>query len=292
MPNFVGLTSDPLGNFGEVINRGIDGKITYSNSFSNDFSLSLRGIFTYNKNKIIEDSHPPQKYEWMNHEGNNVLAGYGYVAMGYFESKEEIRNHADQFGRVLPGDIKYKDLNGDGEINGFDVKKIGRGDVPFLTLGMGVTLRYKSFDISTFFQGQIGADHHLAGYGIQPFYGDGGEGNVFAIAKDHWTLEDPDPNAAYPRLGYGASANVNNYKRSSFWVRRVNFVRMRLLTIGYTLPLKGSLGDNIKTLRFYFRGRNLITFSNFKLWDPELNTTNGSSYPNTKALSLGFQIKF
>jgi TonB-linked SusC/RagA family outer membrane protein len=292
MPNFVGLESDPLGNFGEIENRGLDGKIKYSNSFTNDLSFSLRGTFTYNKDKIINNSQPPQKYPWLDHRGNNILADYGYIAEGLFKDQQEIDNHATQFGTVLPGDIKYKDLNDDGKINGLDVAKIGRGDVPYLTVGTGLSLRYKTIDVSAFFQGQFGADRQLHGYGVQPFYGDGGDGNVFTAALDHWSVDDPDPNAAYPRLGYGADVNVNNYKTSSFWERRINFIRMRLVEVGYTFPLTGVIGKKLRNVRIYFRGRNLLTFSKFHLWDPELNTANGTRYPNNKVYSVGFQVKF
>src|SRR5699024_8513107 len=201
-------------------------------------------------------------------------------AMGLFESQDEIDNHARQFGTVQPGDIKYKDLNDDGVINAFDRKKIGRGDVPYLTLGAGISLGYKAFDLQAFFQGQFGAEDQIGGSSIQPFQGGGGRGNLYAIATDRWTEENPDPDAFYPRLAYGDAKNANNFKESSYWVRSLDFVRMKELEFGYTLPLSIVGSTTINSARIYFRGRNLLLFSDFKLWDPELNTANGTSYPN------------
>lgn len=292
IPNFVGLVSDPVGNVGVLENKGFDGSIQFNGQLGQDLSLGLQGQFTYNRDTIIENDQPPQPYPWMDRRGENVLANHGYVADGLFESQEEIDNHARQFGTVLPGDIKYKDLNGDGVINAFDQKKISRGDVPYLTLGAGISLRYKAFDIQTFFQGQFGAEDLIGGSSIQPFQGGGGRGNLYAIATDRWTEENPDPNAFYPRLAYGDAQNANNFKESSYWVRSLDFVRMKEFEMGYTLPASIIGETTLKSARLYFRGRNLLLISDFDLWDPELNTSNGASYPNTRVYAIGLDIQF
>ncbi|MCW9706482.1 SusC/RagA family TonB-linked outer membrane protein [Fodinibius salsisoli] len=292
IPNFVGLTSDPYGNLGVIENKGFDGQLKFNGRLSQDFNLGIQAQFTYNKDTIVENDQPPQPYPWMDRRGNNLLAIYGYEAVGLFESQEEIDDHAQQFGQVLPGDIKYKDLNGDGVINAFDRKKIARGDVPYLTLGSGITLGYKAFDLQAFFQAQFGSEDQINGYGIHPFQGGGGRGNIYAIATDRWTEENPDPNAFYPRLAYGEAQNNNNFQTSSYWTRKFDFIRMKEVEFGYTLPVSMTTGTALKSARIYFRGRNLLTFSEFDLWDPELNTTNGSAYPNTKVYAIGLDIQF
>ncbi|WP_170864408.1 SusC/RagA family TonB-linked outer membrane protein [Fodinibius roseus] len=295
IPNFIGLVSDPVGNVGVVENRGVDGQIQFNGRLGKDFSLGLQGQFTYNRDEIIENDQPPQPYPWMDRRGDNILAIYGYEAAGLFESQEEIDNHAQQFGTVLPGDIKYKDLNDDGVINAFDQKKIGRGDVPYLTLGAGIELGYKAFDMQAFFQGQFGAEDQIGfpdASSILPFSGGGGRGNLYAIATDRWTEENPDPDAFYPRLAYGDAENTNNFKNSSYWTRSLDFVRMKEMEVGYTLPLSITGNTTINTARIYFRGRNLLLLSDFDLWDPELNTSNGTSYPNTRVYAIGLDIQF
>jgi TonB-linked SusC/RagA family outer membrane protein len=292
IPNFVGLTSDPVGNLGVIENRGFDGQIQFNGNIGNDFSFGLQGQFTYNVDEIIENDQPPQPHPWLDRRGNNILAIYGYEAEGLFESQEEIDNHASQFGQVLPGDIKYRDLNDDGVINAFDRTKIARGDVPSLTLGTGITFGYKSFDLQAFFQAQYGAEDQIGGFGIQPFSGGGGRGNIYAVATNRWTEENPDIDARYPRLAYGQAENNNNYQTSSFWTRDLDFIRMKEMEVGYTLPLSIVGETTINSARIYFRGRNLLTFTDFDLWDPELNTGNGAAYPNTRVFSLGLDIQF
>ena len=292
IPNFVGLVSDPVGNVGVVENKGFDGQIQFNGQLGKDLLLGIQGQFTYNIDEIIENDQAPQPYPWMDQRGNNLLAIYGYEAVGLFESQEEINDHAQQFGTVLPGDIKYRDLNGDGVIDAYDRKKIGRGDVPYLTLGAGISLGYKAFDLQAFFQGQFGAEDQLAGLSIHPFSGGGGRGNLYANATDRWTEENPDPDAFYPRLAYGDALNTNNTQVSSFWTRKLDFVRMKEMEIGYTLPPSFTGNSAFSNIRIYFQGRNLLTFSDFDLWDPELNTSNGDSYPNTKVYAIGLDIQF
>ena len=299
VPNFVGLTNDPWGNLGIVENKGIDGTMQFQTEIGKVL-FQVQGNFTYTRDKVIENDQPEQLYEWQERRGTNLLARYGYVAEGLFASQDEIDNSATQFGTVLPGDIKYKDLNEDGVIDAFDQTKIGRGDVPSLLYGFSLGASYKGFDVSAFFQGQSDADVLLGGYGIMPFNGDGGTGNLHTVALDRWTEENPDPNAFYPRLAYGSAMNNNNTQPSSWWVKDVDFIRLKTAEIGYTLPENITSRVGIRTMRFYLRGFNLLTFTNFKLWDPELTLpvndyvsySNGARYPNISIYSLGVNIQF
>jgi TonB-linked SusC/RagA family outer membrane protein len=293
VPSFVGLTNSPYGNLGVVNNKGFDASLQ-DNMKIGEVSLNLRANITYNKDVVIENDQPIPPYPWMNQRGNNVLAQYGYIAEGLFTSQAEIDKSAVPGDKsiIKPGDIKYKDLNGDGVINAYDVTKIGKGDVPSLVYGFGFNTQYKGFSIGAFFQGTGRADRYISGNAIQPFSTNGGISNAFANITDRWTPENPNPNAFYPRLAYGDAANNNNTQTSSFWVKDVSFIRLKTMDIGYTFPkaLFNKLG--VKAARVYIQGYNLFTFSQFKLWDPELNTGNGTSYPNNKTLSLGLSAQF
>ncbi|RAV58455.1 SusC/RagA family TonB-linked outer membrane protein [Mucilaginibacter rubeus] len=293
VPSFVGLANSPYGNLGIVDNKGIDASLQ-DNMTIGKVNLSIRANVTYNKDKVIENDQPIPPYPWMNRRGNNVLANYGYIAEGFFTSQDEVNKSAvpGDKSSIRPGDIKYKDLNNDGVINAYDVTKIGRGDVPSLIYGAGFTVSYLNFSVGAFFQGTGRADRYISGNAIQPFSTNGGVSNAYANITDRWTPESPNPNAFYPRLAFGDAANTNNTQTSSFWIKNVQFVRLKTLDVGYTLP-KGLFNNlGLKGARVYVMGYNLFTFSKFKLWDPELNTGNGTSYPNTKTLSLGLSAQF
>ncbi|WP_348688489.1 SusC/RagA family TonB-linked outer membrane protein [Zunongwangia profunda] len=310
VPNFIGLVSDPYGNLGTTENKGFDGTIEY-NKIINDFSINLRGTFSYNKNTIIENGVPEQPYPWLDRRGAGLLSRWGYVAERLWTLDDDTNGDGEinqddngdiaevTTGVVMPGDIKYKDLNGDGIIDSYDRKEIGKGDVPYLTYGLGISTQYKNFDLSLFFQGQQGADIMLSGIGIQPFSGDGGRGNLYSIATDRWTPENDDPYATYPRLSYGSSAvgQSNNTQGSTWWQRDQDFVRLKTAEFGYTLPKPVVERIGISNARFYLRATNLFTLTNFDLWDPELNTDNGNGqnggqYPNISVASIGVNFRF
>lgn len=304
VPNYIGLTTDPFGNLGIVENKGIDGSINYGQSL-NDLRLDFRSTFSYNRNKIIENGQPEQLYPWLDRIGTTLLANFGLVAERLYTLEDDVNGdgfispddgaeYPTQFGQIMPGDIKYTDLNEDGKIDSYDRQKIGEGDVPALTYGFGLTGQYKGFDASVFFQGQSSSDRFIGGPGINPFIGGGGTGNLYTASIDRWTPENNNPYATTPRLSYGESGigQTNNTQDSTWWLRDIDFLRLKTAEIGYTLPkdLTGKL--NINTTRFYIRGTNLLTFSKFKLWDPELNTRNGGSYPNISVVSIGLNVVF
>lgn len=299
IPGYVGLVSQPYGNLGVVDNRGIDLSLDYNAKFG-QVNVGFHGTFTYNRDKLIEDDLPPQPYPWMNHKGNNILARYGYQALGLFTSQAEIDASPVPGSKSLvkPGDIKYADLNGDGLINSFDQTKIGRGDVPNKVYGFGVNVSYKGFGLSTFFQGVSGADIALGGSAIQPFNGNGGLSNAYSIISDRWTPENPSQNVFYPRLAFGQDQNFNNVQNSSWWIKKVDFIRLKSAQLSYNLPQSLSKKLHVGNTAIYLIGANLFTLSNFKLWDPELNTNNsnntadGSKYPINATLSLGLNVKF
>jgi hypothetical protein len=179
-------------------------------------------------------------------------------------------------------------------IDAYDRKQIGQGDVPALTYGFGTSIGYKGLDVSVFFQGQAEADIVLEGRSIRPFSGDGGGENLYSIALDRWTEDNPDPDAFYPRLSYGSGTigSNNNNQMSTWWIKDVNFLRLKTAEIGYTIPRRITDKAKIGNARVYLRGVNLLTFSKFKLWDPELLTSNGTRYPNVSVYSSGVNFQF
>ena len=312
IPSFLGYnTSAPYGNIGIIENKGFDGTIEYNKRINKDWVIALRGNVTFNKDKWIEGELREQKYEWMNQYGHNINGVKGYVAEGLFTQAEiddmarweslsdankaiTPKPFASQFGTVKAGDIKYKDLNNDGQIDAYDQTYISRGDVPTTVYGFGFTVGWKDLSVGMMFQGVAGAERVLNGSSVNPFNGGGGSGNLYSNIGDRWTEENPDQNAFYPRLSYGSetTSNINNFQKSTWWVRNMNFLRLKTLQISYNLPKPWVNKVHLKNAAVYVMGTNLFTLSRFKLWDPELNTDNGASYPNTTSYSVGINFTF
>ena len=312
IPSFLGYnTSAPYGNIGIIENKGFDGTIEYNKRINKDWVIALRGNVTFNKDKWIQGELPEQKYEWMNQYGHNINGVKGYVAEGLFTQAEiddmarweslsdankaiTPKPFASQFGTVKAGDIKYKDLNNDGRIDAYDQTYISRGDVPTTVYGFGFTVGWKDLSVGMMFQGVAGAERVLNGSSVNPFNGGGGSGNLYSNIGDRWTEENPDQNAFYPRLSYGSetTSNINNFQKSTWWVRNMNFLRLKTLQISYNLPKPWVNKVHLKNAAVYVMGTNLFTLSRFKLWDPELNTDNGASYPNTTSYSVGINFTF
>ena len=312
IPSFLGYnTSAPYGNIGIIENKGFDGTIEYNKRINKDWVIALRGNVTFNKDKWIQGELPEQKYEWMNQYGHNINGVKGYVAEGLFTQAEiddmarweslsdankaiTPKPFASQFGTVKAGDIKYKDLNNDGQIDAYDQTYISRGDVPTTVYGFGFTIGWKDLSVGMMFQGVAGAERVLNGSSVNPFNGGGGSGNLYSNIGDRWTEDNPDQNAFYPRLSYGSetTSNINNFQKSTWWVRNTNFLRLKTLQISYNLPKPWVNKVHLKNAAVYVMGTNLFTLSRFKLWDPELNTDNGASYPNTTSYSVGINFTF
>ena len=312
IPSFLGYnTSAPYGNIGIIENKGFDGTIEYNKRINKDWVIALRGNVTFNKDKWIQGELPEQKYEWMNQYGRNINGAKGYVAEGLFTQAEiddmarweslsaankaiTPKPFASQFGTVKAGDIKYKDLNNDGQIDAYDQTYISRGDVPTTVYGFGFTVGWKDLSVGMMFQGVAGAERVLNGSSINPFNGGGGSGNLYSNIDDRWTEENPDQNAFYPRLSYGSetTSSINNFQKSTWWVRNMNFLRLKTLQISYNLPKPWVNKVHLKNAAVYVMGTNLFTLSRFKLWDPELNTNNGTAYPNVRTYSVGVNVSF
>ena len=284
LPSTMGLSGvTPYGNLGEVENRGVDVSLEYNKAFNKDLLVSVRGTFTYAHNEVKardEAKYLPNKYNSV--LGKPVNSVYGLVADGLFASQEEIDNSPRQtfMPDYLPGDIKYRDLNGDGVIDANDRTSLGYPTVPEILYGFGASVNYKRWDFSFFFQGT--ARVSLRMYDMHPFRDNqySGFNMTQYVADDHWSEADPNPNAAYPRLDY--RYNANNTQTSSFWIKNGSYLRLKSVELGFTY----------KSLRAYLAGTNLFIISPFKYWDPEMGSGNGLKYPLQRVVKLGLQYNF
>lgn len=289
LPATLGLRNNPYGNLGVTENKGFDGTVEYNKRIGK-VDFGLRGTFTYAKNKVIQDDLPPWKYPWLERKGQKIGQRFGLIADGLFETEEEIKAHATQVGKVLPGDVKFRDINGDGKIDAFDEMPIGFGSIPEIVYGFGLTLGYRNFSLAGFFQGIGNVDILLSGEGFVPFQQGGNRGNLLSEITDRWTPENPNPDAFYPRLTFG-DENMN-YRTSSRWVQNGRYLRLKNLELAYKFPSKWFKAIGVKNSRIYLLGYNVMTFSKFKLWDVELGDGRGAGYPNLVSYNVGIDFNF
>ena len=273
----------PWNNIGAVDNWGFELSANYNRQINKDWAVDFRGNFTYTENKYVNKDEPDYAYSWEKRTGTPLSATWGYVADGLFQTPEEIENHPKQTlgSTPQPGDIKYRDLNGDNKIDEQDKCMISEyGTTPRIQYGFGLNVVYKKFDLGLFFNGS--AMRKIMVGDIHPFLKDPlkPDRNVFQfVADDYWSEANPNPNAKYPRLGLTAEEVKNNHVASTYWMRNGNFLRFKTLEIGYSF----------KFGRVFVNGDNIAVFSPFKEWDPELSW---NSYPLQRTFSIGAQLNF
>lgn len=300
LPATVGISSAPWANVGRMDNRGFDGNFAIQHKVRK-VDFTLRGNLSYYKNKVLERDEQDNPYSYLMQKGHRIDQTRGLVALGLFKDYEDIRNSPRQtFGSYMPGDIKYKDVNGDGIINGEDVVAVGAGWRPSVQYGMGLSGRWKGLDVSVLFQGSGLSSYFLNGPTVYPFV-DGGWGNILTEVVDpgnRWISNDlsgghentENPNAKYPRLSYGG--NSNNYRASTFWLRDGSYLRFKHAEIGYSVPAKVASRLRLSNFRVYLLGNNLMVWDQVKVWDPEMASSDGTRYPLPKTVTLGLTCKF
>ena len=296
LPAMVGLESTPRANVGAVTSKGFDGRFEYRQK-AGDVNLTARGNITYSKNEILEKDEENNVYAYQYEKGHRVDQAKGLIALGLFKDYDDIRNSPTQtFGTYQPGDIKYKDVNGDGIIDGGDRVAIGATSRPNLIYGIGLSANWKGLDVNVHFQGAGKSSVIIDGMTARPF-NLGEWGNILedAMGPNRWISADisgdpstENPNASYPRLSFGG--NGNNYQASDFWIRDMRYVRLKTVDVGYTLPKQLVNRFHCNNIRVFVVGTNLLTFSKFKLWDPELGSPNGEAYPLAKSVTLGLSV--
>lgn len=300
MPYSTGLQDlQPWANIGEMESKGADGQASFSGKIGS-IDFTLRGNFTYAKTSVLNYDEADNALPYQMTKGYRLNQTRGLIALGLFKDQAEIDNSPTQtFSSYLPGDIKYKDVNGDGVIDDKDVVPIGYTTVPNLSYGFGFSLTWKAFDFNVLFQGSGKSDFFISGNSIYPFNGSE-TGNILkkvADPGDRWISQeisgDPsteNPDALLPRLSYGG--NANNYRNSTFWLRDGRYLRLKNLEFGYHFPKKLVNKFAAESARIGFIGYNLLVFSPFDWWDPEIGSSDGAKYPITKTWSLNLTVNF
>lgn len=314
VPEYVGVISNPYANVGKMMSCGADGNISYSTNLTKDFGLTLRGNFTYSKNKVQNWEDVYKEYPYLAYNGFPYNSIRGYQAIGLFKDEDDIKYSPKQsFGVVMPGDIKYKDVNGDGVITTMDKVPLTHSNYPLVMYGFGTELRYKNFSLGLLFKGtgktsffyvgqttRVHGESEVNGMGYMPFF-QGNEGNVLTLAADpanRWIPKeyalahgiDPslaeNPHARFPRLQYGN--NTNNSQLSTFWEGDSRYLRLQEITLNYHFSPKFMRNIGIGSLDIQFIGTNLFTWDKVKIFDPEQAVWNGRKYPipTTYALQL------
>jgi TonB-linked SusC/RagA family outer membrane protein len=291
IPQSAGLEASISGNVGQVNSNGFDGNIDINHSFSPDFFISFRSVFTYAKNKLIAKDEKNYADKYLSQIGKPFNSLKGYVAERLFVDEAEIANSPLQQlggdGVYQAGDIKYTDINGDGVVNENDQVWMGYPSVPEIQYGFGPSISYKHFDLSFYFQGNDHVSFFInpgTGTGIAPFVD---QRNALAIvARDAWTETDPDVHSFWPRLS--TTTLQNNMVNSSWWIRDGSLLRLKTLEFGYNLP---NFAKTIQNVRIYATAENLFRLSRFKLWDPEMGG-NGMQYPINRRFQVGLYVNF
>lgn len=294
IPTTMGLVAKPRANVGKASGNGFEVSLDYTHSFPNQLWLIGRGTFTYATGRFDLYEEPNYSLDgtpWRAKTGQKIGQRWGYVAERLFVDEADIKNSPQQtFGEYLPGDIKYKDINDDGIVNNKDMVPIGYPEnAPEIIYGFGLSGGYKNFDLSFYFQGSARSSFWIDPRLIQPFNNGGQNALLQVVADSHWSEENRDLFAFWPRLSdYEVG---NNIESSTWWMRNGAFIRLKNVEMGYTFPTKWTEKAWISKMRLYVNGMNLLAFSKFKMWDPEMRG-DGLGYPIQRMFNAGIQIDF
>ncbi|SHF93783.1 TonB-linked outer membrane protein, SusC/RagA family [Mariniphaga anaerophila] len=318
VPSYVGVTSNPYANVGRMKSTGADGNISYTTDITPNFGITLRGNFTYSKNIVQNWEQAYLEYPYLEYNGFPYGSIRGYQAIGLFKDEEDVKYSPKQtFGTVMPGDIKYKDINGDGIINTMDKVPLTHSNYPLTMYGFGGEFRYKNLTLGVLFKGTgktsffyvgqsttVSGDTEVNGMGYMPFF-QGNQGNVLTLAADpenrwipmDYALEhgiDPalaeNPNARFPRLQYGN--NANNSQLSTFWEGDSRYLRLQEVTLNYRVDSNFLKRLGVSSMDVQLVGTNLYTWDKVKIFDPEQAVWNGRKYPipQTYAVQVYFNL--
>ena len=294
IPASMGLSATPQANVGAAEGRGVDVELNYNKSFSNRSWLQARANFTYAKSRYLkyeEEIYP--NAPWRSHIGYSINQSWGYIAESLFVDENEVKNSPTQFGDYMAGDIKYVDVCKDGVINELDMVPIGNPTIPEIIYGFGFSYGLKGFDLSLFFQGMANESFWINYENVSPFYDTtnmiGNNQLAQFIVDSYWSEKNRDAYSVWPRLS--SSVIKNNNQKNTWFMRDGSFLRLKQMEFGYTLPSRLSRKVGIDSFRLYLSGTNLLCFSNFKLWDPEMGS-DGLGYPVQRVFNLGVNLNF
>jgi TonB-linked SusC/RagA family outer membrane protein len=303
IPSTMGLEAGIAANLGSASSKGLDLEMNYKQNFGEHLWVSARGNLTATENKYERYEEPVYAEAWRYRAGKPINQNFGYIAERLFVDDKEAAVSPRQIfstNGIAPigGDIKYRDINKDGQITEADKVPIGLPTTPQIVYGFGFSAGYRNFDLSAFFQGLARTTlfidpRYVSPFVIPPFGSNiNGQSQLMkAWADDHWSEENQNLYAQYPRLATSATLIDNNLQASTWWMRDGSFIRLKSLEFGYTLPKSILKRAAISNCRIYFSGLNLFTWSRFKLWDPELGG-NGFAYPVQKVFNAGLNVNF
>lgn len=304
IPTLVGLQAPIRANIGEALSGGLDISLDVYHNFTPDFWISMRGNYTLTNSEFSVFEEPDYSEvgtPWLSRIGRPLNQAYGLIAERLFIDEEDVANSARQdFGPVMGGDIKYRDINQDGVISSLDRVPIGESTEPEISYGVGISMGYKNFDVSAFVQGLDRISFFIDSRKLTPFADTDDPEDVVAgltsenqllkaFAESHWSEDNRDLYAEWPRLS--VNPIENNTQINTWFLRDGAFIRLKQAEIGYNINELAGVAGAIQNLRIYINGTNLIHFSKFKLWDPELRG-NGLNYPLQRVVNAGIQINF
>lgn len=302
VPEEVGMVSLPWANVGEMKSWGADGHISYTQPFGrgNDKYLVVRANYTQSMNEITHYEEDIKRYPYQSAVGYQNGINRGLIALGLFKDETDIQNSPRQdFGTYMPGDIKYKDVNGDGVVNSDDVVPLKYSYVPQIQYGFATEFNWKNFNVSVLFEGVSRVTYFRGGNMYQPFSGSK-TGNVitdFADPSNRWisreisgTAATENPNAKYPRLYYGGSGN--NSQNSTFWLADGSYLRLKNVQISYTLKNDFFAKFGLQKAVISVIGDNLAVWSKEKILDPSQAGDNGTAYPLQRVYTLQLNLTF
>ena len=292
VPQTMGATAAIYANLGKARSHGIDASFDINWSINKDWWLQTRFNYTYATSEYLRGGDLVYPEEWRNRMGYSLSQQWGYVAERLFIDDEDVMNSPVQFDQTpgvgyMAGDIKYVDINKDGRIDVKDQVAIGYPSDPEIIYGFGASTGYKGFDCSFFFQGSAHSSFFINPSSIEPFSSH--RNALKLVVGNYWSEENPDPHAFWPRLS--TSINSNNTQNSTWWLRNGAFLRLKTVEVGYSLPSKLTKEWGFDVIRIFASGNNLLCFSDFKLWDPEMGGY-GIGYPTQRVFNLGINVEF
>ena len=302
IPSTMGLSAKVRANVGEAKARGLDLSLDYNKAYRNGMWLQVHGNFTYAHSEFLKYEEPEYNEKYKLHVGQSLNQEFGYIAERLFIDDADVANSPKQtFGEYGAGDIKYRDVNGDGQITELDQVPIGFPTVPEIIYGFGFSFGSARFDVSAFFQGSARSSFWIDAKNTSPFvhvYEDTNWDNAYmwkdipllkAYADNHWTETNRDIYALWPRLS--TTRMENNIQKSTWFMRNGAFLRMKTLEVGYTFPETLTKKAYINSARIYCSGNNLFVLSGFSMWDIEMGG-NGLGYPIQRVINIGVQLTF
>jgi hypothetical protein len=288
VPDAAGLPNFPPINKGEVRNQGFEAELGVRKKV-NSLIVNLKGNIGFNRSKVLDNNEATPLYGYQSGIGKRVYQPIGLVSQGFFQNADEITNGPTQTysSRIIPGDLKYKDVNGDGIVNDFDRVEIGYSTIPEIQYGITLDVSYKNFDLSVLFQGSAHSSVYFDEFGYVPF---DRQGTALREQLNSWTPENA-ATATYPRIDIGA--NANNTRLSTFTQQSGDYVRLKNAEIGYSFTQSLLRKAGLKRLRVFANGQNLFTWSEIKFVDPEYGSGGiGNTYPQQKVYNFGVRLEF